>query len=369
MQKVPFLDIKLENDSIRDELLEVIADAIDASDFVLGPRLSSFEHAFAEYCGCEHAIGVSSGTDAIFLILKALGVRPGDEVITPPNVFIAAVEAIARTGARPVLVDVLEDTYNLDPAALVKAVSKHTRAIIPIHLFGQTCDMDAILDVAEAHGVAVIEDACQAHGALYKGKRAGSIGRAAAFSFYPTKNLAAIGDAGAVTTNDSELADRIRSLRHHAQREKNIHDDVGYNSRMDSVQAAVLEVKLRHLEAWNETRRSLAGRIRSQVRGGMFSFQRILEDTVPSYHILAARVLHRAMVHDQLDRAGIGWGRHIAMPIHLQPGYRFLGYKAGDFPVSERLSDELLSLPIYPGLKPEQADYVAQTLEKIVVSV
>jgi dTDP-4-amino-4,6-dideoxygalactose transaminase len=369
MQKVPFLDLTSQNEPIREELLDAIRGAVDDTDFVLGRRLESFESAFARYCDCGHAVGVNSGTDALFLALKALDVGPGDEVITPPNVFIAAVEVIARTGAKPVLVDVREDTFCIDPGAVAAAMTDRTRAIIPVHLFGQPCDMDAILEIAAQHGVAVIEDACQAHGAMYKGRRVGSLGTMAAFSFYPTKNLSAFGDGGAVTTNDEALADKIRRLRHHAQGQKNTHDAVGYNSRLDSLQAVVLEVKLAHLDTWNTARRQLADRIRSKVTNSGFAFQTVPPDSVPVYHILAARHARRERVHDALDQAGIGWGKHIAMPIHYQPGYQFLGYRRGTFPVTERLCDELVSLPIYPTLTNEQADYIAETLDRIEVSV
>ena len=369
MLKVPFLDLSSQNEPIRDEVFDAIREAIADCDFVLGPRLESFESAFAEHCDCQYGVGVHSGTEALFLAMRALDIGPGDEVITPPNVFIAAVEAIVRTGAKPVLVDVCEDTYCIDPSALADAVTKKTRAIVPVHLFGQPCDMDPILEIASSHDLHVIEDACQAHGATYKGKKVGSLGVVAAFSFYPTKNLGAFGDGGAVTTNNRDLAEKIKRLRHHAQSTKNTHDEVGYNSRLDSVQAAVLQVKLAYLDDWNKTRRMLADRIRSKVAAGDYAFQKILPDSLPAYHILAVRHPRRQLVHEQLDQAGIGWGKHIAMPIHFQPGYRFLGYKEGAFPVTEMLSNELVSLPIYPTLTTAQADYLAQTLDKVVVSV
>jgi dTDP-4-amino-4,6-dideoxygalactose transaminase len=369
MQKVPFLDLTSQNDPIRTEIFEAIQDTIDASDFVLGPRLQLFEAAFAEYCDCRYALGLHSGTEALFLALRALDIGPDDEVITPPNVFIAAVEAIVRTGARAVLADVNEYDFGLDPEAVAKVITKRTKAIIPVHLFGQLCDMDPILELASSHNIAVIEDACQAHGAEYKGRKVGSLGTVAAFSFYPTKNLGAFGDGGAITTNDAGIADKIKHLRHHAQSKKNTHDAVGYNSRLDSIQAAVLDVKLRHLDRWNERRRELADRVRSKVSGGEYMFQTILPDTLPAYHILAVRHPRRQLVHDQLDQSGIGWGKHIAMPIHFQPGYRILGYEPGAFPVSEMLCNELVSLPIYPTLTTAQADYVAQALNKVVVSV
>lgn len=368
-QRVPFLDLASQFSSIRNEIFDAIRETIDATDFVLGPRLQSFETAFAEYCDCKHAVGVNSGTEAIYLTLKALGIGDQDEVITPPNVFIAAAEAIVRTGAKLVLVDVSEDTFCIDPHAIARAVTKRTKAIIPVHLFGQVCDMDAILEIARTHDLHVIEDACQAHGATYKSKKVGSLGSAAAFSFYPTKNLAAFGDGGAVTTNDPKIAERIRMLRHHAQSEKNTHVDVGYNSRLDSIQAAVLSVKLPYLDEENNRRRELAARVRSGVAAVEYSFQKILSETTPAYHILAVRHPRRRLVHEQLDRAGIGWGKHIADPIHYQPGYRFLGHSKGSFPVSERLCEELISLPVYPTLTAEQADYVAETLDKVVVPV
>jgi dTDP-4-amino-4,6-dideoxygalactose transaminase len=368
-KKIPFLDLLSQNEPIRQELLDAVRETIDASDFVLGPRVDSFERAFADYCECRYAVGVNSGTDALFLILRALGVGPGDEVITVPNVFIAAVEAICHVGATPVFADVSEDTFCLDPVAAEKAVTRKTKAIIPIHLFGQCCDMDAILDVASACGARVIEDACQAHGATYKGRKVGSLGAAAAFSFYPTKNLSAFGDGGAVTTNDPELAERIRRLRHHAQKEKSVHDELGFNSRLDSLQAAVLRVKLRRLDAWNTARRELADRVRDRVAAGEYAFQRVLADSVPVYHILAVRHPRRQRVHEELDRAGIGWGGHITMPIHFQEGYRFLGYGKGSFPVAERLCEELVSLPIYPTLRVEDADDIARALSRVAISV
>jgi dTDP-4-amino-4,6-dideoxygalactose transaminase len=367
MTKIPFLDLVSENRSIRDQLLEAIRESVDAADFVLGPRLESFEKAFAEYCQCRHAVGVNSGTDALFLILRALDVGPGDEVITAPNVFIAAVEAICQVGATPVLADVAEDTFCLDARGIDKVMTKRTRAIVPIHLFGQPCDMDPILEVARE--IPVIEDACQAHGATYKERKAGSMGKAAAFSFYPTKNLSALGDGGAVTTNDDGLADRIRRLRHHAQKEKSMHVELGYNSRLDAMQAAVLSVKLRHLDEWNAARRRIADRIRGTVATGDFTFQRVLPGTSSAYHILAVRHPRRRLVHEELDRAGIGWGGHIAIPIHFQEGYRFLGYRKGSFPVAETLCEELVSLPIYPTLSMEAADRIAHALSRVAISV
>jgi len=369
VQKVPFLDLYSQIEPIRKEIVEAIENAIASSDFVLGPRLEAFEASFAEYCGSRHTVGVSSGTDALFLILKALGIGPGDEVITVPNVFIADVEAIAYTGATPVLVDVCEDTFCMDPDAVEAAVTDRTRAIIPVHLFGQPCDMVGLTAVARRHNLYVIEDACQAHGATLGGARVGSLGHAAAFSFYPTKNLGGMGDGGAVTTSDDALASRIRTLRHHAQAEKNSHAEIGYNCRLDSIQAAVLSVKLAYLDGWNARRSEFAERYRSKLAGRDFSFQAVVKGSEPVYHIFAARHPRRQVVQEQLRQAGIGFGNHIATPIHLQPGYRFLGYEEGAFPVSEKLSRELVSLPICPSLRPEQIDRVIEVLQKESVSV
>jgi dTDP-4-amino-4,6-dideoxygalactose transaminase len=369
IQKVPFLDLHSHILPIRTELSRAIEDAVDATDFVLGPRVEAFESTFARYCDCEYTVGVNSGTDALHLALRAIGVGAGDEVIAPPNMFVAAIEAIEYTGARPVLVDVLEDTYCIDPDAIRRAVTERTKAIIPVHLFGQPCDMDEIMKIADEHGLSVIEDACQAHGALYKGKKVGSLGHAAAFSFYPTKNLSAFGDGGAVTTNDPQIDRKVRMLRHHAQSEKNTHVGIGYNSRLDSIQAAVLKVKLSYIDEWNSKRRALADRVRSKLSNSGFEFQKVLKDTTSVYHILAVSHPKRHLVHEQLDQSGIGWGKHIAIPIHEQPGYRHLGYEKGAFPVTEKLCIELVSLPIYPTMTIEQADYVASSLSRVAVSV
>ncbi|MFQ5511650.1 MAG: DegT/DnrJ/EryC1/StrS family aminotransferase [Candidatus Krumholzibacteriia bacterium] len=369
IHRVPFLDLNSQIEPIRSEIYSAIQTTIDASDFVLGPQLEAFESAFADYCGTRYAVGVSSGTDALYLTLRAIGVGPGDEVVTTPNMFIAAVEAIARTGATPVLVDVLEDTYCIDPEALESAVTDRTRAVIPVHLFGTPADMDPLMALAARRGFQVIEDACQAHGATYGGERVGAIGHAAAFSFYPTKNLGGFGDGGAITTDDPDIERRVRMLRHHAQSERNTHTEVGYNSRLDGIQAAVLKTKLPHLDRWNSRRRELALRYREGLRGSDYSLQEVPEQTETVYHVFAARHPRRELVHEQLDQSKVGYGRHIARPIHEQPGYRFLGYDRGAFPVSEKLCDEVVSLPIYPSMTEAQVDYVVDALVKVNVSV
>jgi dTDP-4-amino-4,6-dideoxygalactose transaminase len=369
LQTVPFLDLKAQTEQIREEVIEAIGSTIDSSMFVLGPQLERFEISFSQYCGCDHTIGVSSGTAALHVALVALGVGPGDEVITAPNTFVATIEAILHAGAQPVLADVKEDTFCIDPERVESAITKKTKAIIPIHLFGQPCDMDALCSLAEQHGLFILEDACQAHGAFFKGKRAGSLGHAAAFSFYPSKNLGAFGDGGAVTTSDAEIAKRIKALRHHAQFEKNRHTTIGYNYRLDCIQAAVLNVKLRYLDQWNDRRREIAKRYMSGLEGTDYRFQAVLPEAVSSYHIVAARHPNSKLVTDTLDENQIGWGRHFAVPVHLQPGYRFLGYEEGSFPVSERLAGELISLPVYPEMTNAQVDYVVNALSKVNVPI
>jgi dTDP-4-amino-4,6-dideoxygalactose transaminase len=367
IRSVPFLELKAQLESIREEIDAAIHDTIDSSAFILGPQVELFEHNFAEYCGCKHAVGVSSGTAALHVALVASGVGAGDEVITVPNTFVATVEAILYTGATPVFTDVEEDTFCLEPKRLERVITSKTKAIIPVHLFGQPCDMAAINAVAERYGLFVLEDACQAHGARLDGKMAGSLGHAAAFSFYPSKNLGAFGDGGAITTDDPELARKIRALRHHAQFESSVFSTLGFNYRLDSLQAAVLNVKLRRLDGWNEKRRQLANRYRSNLSGMDFRFQESIPESVSSRHIMAVRHRDQKRIHDVLDEHHIGWGRHITAPIHLQPGYRFLGYDRGSLPVSERLADELVSLPIYPELSTDQVDYVTDALSKVIV--
>jgi dTDP-4-amino-4,6-dideoxygalactose transaminase len=366
---VPFVDLKAQLRGLRGEIDAAIQRSLDSTDFILGEQLSEFETQFANYCDCEFGIGTSSGTAALHLVLAALGVGRGDEVVTVPNTFIATVEAILYTGATPVFADVDEETYCIDPDAIERAITPRTRAIIPVHMFGQPCDMESILAVAKRHGVEVIEDACQAHGATFMGRKVGSLGRAAAFSFYPTKNLGAMGDAGAITTNDRELAKEVRALRHHAQFKPNVFPAVGYNYRLDTIQAAVLGVKLRHLDQWNERRRTIAEGYRKKLKGSAYSFQAHVSGSVSSYHIMAVRHPRRHVVHEFLDKAGVGWGGHIVPPIHEQPGYRHLVRNGESFPVSEALSRELISLPVYAELTDDQIEYIVDVLGRVEVPV
>jgi dTDP-4-amino-4,6-dideoxygalactose transaminase len=368
-RRVPFVDLSAQLSGLRENIDAAINRTLDSTDFVLGEQLGEFEAQFAKYCDCQHAVGVSSGTAALHLILAALGIGRGDEVITVSNTFVATVEAILYTGATPVFADVDEESFCIDPVAVERAVTPNTRAIVPVHIFGQPCDMESILAIAKKHDLDVVEDACQAHGATFMGKKVGSFGTAAAFSFYPTKNLGAMGDAGAITTNDEELARKLRALRHHAQFEPNVFAAVGYNYRLDSIQAAVLSVKLRHLGGWNARRRAIADRYRKALKGSKYSFQKPVAGSVPVYHIMAVRCRNRSLVQESLDGAGIGWGRHIATPIHKQPGYTHLVRSGERFPVVESLSEELVSLPVYPELTDEQVDHVVDVLGRVEVSV
>jgi len=367
--KVPFLDLKAHHEPIRQQLEAAIAEVIDCNAFAGGPFVAKFEGEFATYCGARFAIGVGNGTDALWLSLLALGVGPGDEVVTVPNTFMATAEAISYSGARPVFVDIDEQTYTLNPNLLEKALTPKTKAIIPVHLFGQTADMEPILAVASKHGVPIIEDACQAHGATYKGRKAGTIGLAGCFSFYPGKNLGAFGEAGAVVTNDPELKTKVQTLRDHGQNRKYLHSMIGWNARMDGIQAAVLSLKLKNLDVANARRRAHA-RLYDELLSGIDGIVTPSEAPCgqPVYHIYAVRVKERDRVLQRLAERGIACGIHYPIPIHLQDAYHWLGYRRGSFPVAERCSTEFLSLPMYPELTSEQIQLVAGELKVCVRS-
>ena len=365
---VPFLNLKAQHAPFKAEFASAIQEVIDAGAFAGGPFVTKFEEEFAAYCECEHAIGLGSGTDALWLTLLALGVGPGDEVITCPNSFMATAEAITYCGAKPVFVDVNEHAHTMYPAALAKAINLHTKAIIPIQLFGQPADMDPILQIAREHALPVVEDACQAHGARYKGKRCGTLGIAGSFSFYPGKNLGAFGEAGGVTTNDAELAQKIRVLRDHGQIRKYHHTMIGWNCRMDGIQGAVLSIKLRQLERGNDLRRKHAAHYHegfAEVEGIVLPAQMNYARHV--YHIYPIRVQNRDRVMRSLEGKGIGCGIHYPVPIHLQECYRSLGYQRGDFPIAERAADEFVSLPMFPELTyPDVEDVIVAVKEAVV---
>ncbi|MFQ5498167.1 MAG: DegT/DnrJ/EryC1/StrS family aminotransferase [Candidatus Zixiibacteriota bacterium] len=359
---IPYLDLRAEYAALKPEIDSAISAVIDSSSYVLGAAVDSFEDNFAKYCGTRHCTGVSSGTAALVLALRALEIGPGDEVITAANTFVATVAAIVQVGAKPVLVDVDPVTRNIDPALIELALCQRTKAIVPVHLYGHIAPMDKIMALAEQSGTAVIEDAAQAHGAEYDRARAGSIGRMAAFSFYPAKNLGAFGEAGAVTTNDADLDKKLRMLRDHGSTEKYKHDLIGYNARMDGIQGAVLGVKLKYLDKWNERRRRVAAQYSKELIN--------LPVTTPSecggssdvYHVYVIETDRRTELKSYLSEAGIPTLIHYPIPVHKQKATTFLGYKDGDFPVTERLADQILSLPIHPYLSSEQVSYVAQQI-------
>lgn len=361
---VPFLDLRRHHAPLRKELTAAFEAVVDASAFTSGPFVSRFEQDFAAYCGSKFCVGVGSGTDALWLALLALGIGPGDEVITVPMTFMATAEAITYAGAKPVFVDIDPSTYTLDPQALESAITPRTRAIIPVHLYGQTADMEPILQIAQRHGLKVIEDACQAHGATYRGKRAGSLGDAGCFSFYPGKNLGAFGEAGAIVTDSEEMSRKVQMFRDHGQARKYHHDVVGWNARMDGIQGAVLGIKLKHLDEHNQARRRHAEQYRAllgDLPGVTLPFERSQSQHV--YHLFVIRVSERDRVLKELENRGIHCGIHYPIPVHLQEAYRSLGLGRGSFPVSERSADEVLSLPMYPELTGEQIESVARELE------
>lgn len=365
--KVPFLDINAHHVSIRSEIDAEIQKVIDEGAFAGGPWVSKFEEEFAQFCGAPYAIGLGSGTEALWLALLALGVGAGDEVVTVPNTFMATAEAITYCGAKPVFVDVDECTYTMDPSGLERAITPMTKAIIPVHLFGQPANMDAISEIAKRHGIPVIEDACQAHGAEYKGRKVGTLGDAACFSFYPGKNLGAFGEAGAVVTKDEVLRDKIRVLRDHGQVRKYHHSLVGWNARMDGIQAAVLRVKLRHLARGNQMRMAHAAQY-DRGLGGISEIitQGVSPDVRHVYHIYAIRVRDRNEVMRYLSTKDVVCAIHYPVAIHLQEAYRGLGYCAGAFPVAERCAEEFVSLPMFPELTEAQIDYVIQSVIEAV---
>src|SRR6266704_3101022 len=366
--KVPFLDLKAHHAPIIDEFDGAIREVIESSAFAGGPFVERFEEEFAAYCGSKHAIGVGNGTDALWLTLLAFGIGEGDEVITVPNTFIATAEAITYCKARPVFVDVDQDTFTMNPAELKRSLTARTKAIIPVHLFGQPANMNPILEFARMHGLFVIEDAAQAHGAEYKGRKAGTMGDAGCCSFYPGKNLGAFGEAGAVVANDAELREKIQVLRDHGQARKYYHTLVGWHCRMDGIQAAVLSIKLGHLAGGNLLRREHALQY-NQAFAGIDEVATPFEANYARhvYHVYAIRVQERDEVRRRLEEKEIGCAVHYPIPIHLQEACRNLGYTAGAFPVAENLAGEFLSLPMFPELTEEQIEHVARCVSETVV--
>jgi dTDP-4-amino-4,6-dideoxygalactose transaminase len=385
---VPFLDLITPHVEMEDELADVFRAALRQGAFVGGKMVEEFERAFAAFCGTQHAVGVGSGTDALRFALMAAGVEPGDTVITVPHTFIATVEAISQAGARPAFVDIDPSTFSMDPAKLEeflvsrcvfnpatgkllhKATGSLVTAVVPVHLYGQPAHMDPILSLARQYNLKVIEDACQAHGAQYNSaregqwKQAGAMGQAAAFSFYPGKNLGACGEAGAITTNDAALAQKCRMLRDHGQARKYYHDLEGYNGRLDAIQAGILLAKLRHLPRWNELRRQAAAEYDRLLSGSNHGLALPVEPSWAKsvYHLYVVRTPNRDAMIQHLAAQGIGSGIHYPIPLHLQKAYSSLGYQRGDFPASEQAAAEILSLPMFPQFQPEQQQRVAAAI-------
>lgn len=367
-RNVPFVDLGAQYRTIASEMGQAISQVIRETDFILGREVHLFEEEFAAFCEAHYAIGVDSGTSALELALRAFDIGPGDEVITAANSFIASALAISHAGGTPVLVDVDPYTYTLDVTAIERAITRRTKAVIPVHLYGHPADMDPIRQLADKHGLVVIEDACQAHGARYKGKRVGSLGHAAAFSFYPGKNLGAYGDGGMVVTNDRKVAKRLEMLRNYGQKEKYKHLFRGYNRRLDTMQAAILRVKLKYLEKWNAARRWNAMLYQKHLEGSGVVVPGEAGGAEAVWHLYVIRTGRRDALKEHLAGKGVNAGIHYPVPIHLQPAYEDLGHKRGDFPVTEAYADRILSLPLYAELTPEQIEHVSSAISEFLAA-
>jgi dTDP-4-amino-4,6-dideoxygalactose transaminase len=371
MMQIKFVDLGRQNKEIEKELLPIMSNIINRCDFILGKEVGLFEKEFANFIGAKYALGVGNGTDALHLCLKSLNIKANDGVIVPVNTFIATALSVVYLGARPIFVDCNEKNFNLDidqVKMLLKKFRKKLRikAIIPVHLYGQCCDMDEILSIAKEYDIKVIEDACQAHGAKYKNKSAGTFGIAAAFSFYPGKNLGCFGDGGAVVTNDEEIYKKILMLRNYGQREKYIHIEVGFNSRLDTLQAGVLRIKLKYLAKWNQQRQEIAKLYFKKLLNENIILPQVDPDFEHIWHLFVIRIKtnQRDELRQYLKEKGIETGIHYPIPLHLSPAFKYLGYKRGDFPVAEKISDEILSLPMFPGMTEDEIDYISTTIAK-----
>ncbi len=363
-QTIPLVDLKAQYRSIKTDVMAAIESILDGMQLFLGENVVGFEREFADFCGVSDCVGVATGTDALFLALRACGVGPGDEVITVSNTFIATVEAILLAGATPVLVDVDHDTLTIDPRAVAEHVTPRTKAVIPVHLYGRLADMDGINEVARRHGLAVVEDACQAHGATRGGKRAGSFGNAGCFSSYFSKNLGAYGEAGAVVTNDNKIADRVRQLRNHGSTARYYHAEFGTNSRLDEIQAVVLRIKLRHLDRWNNDRRAIAATYDRQLADSGVKPLPAGNGEDHAYHLYVVRTELRDWLRPRLDAVGISTAIHYPVPIHLQPAWATLGLPAVHLPVTEAAANHILSLPMYPELSESHISYICDQVAR-----
>jgi dTDP-4-amino-4,6-dideoxygalactose transaminase len=365
---VPYFDLKAQYGLLREEILEAQSRVCQNSAFILGEEVERFEQAFAKYCEVKHCVALNSGTSALHLALLAAGIGAGDEVITTSNTFIATAEAIVYTGATPVFVDIHPETANIDPERIEAAITERTRAIIPVHLYGRPANLDSILEIAEGHRLLLIEDACQGHGARYAGKRVGGFGHAAAFSFYPTKNLGAYGEGGALTTNDDGVASIARSLRSHGEATRYLHKYVGYNYRMDGLQAAVLNVKIKYLDQWTAMRQTSAGLYRRLLRDANL---RLLEDPTGTecvYHLFVAYVENRDRVRSELEKLGVQTAVHYPKPVHLQEAFSYLERSPASLPFTEHACEQVLSMPLFPEMTEEQVSYAARCLAEVVGS-
>jgi len=372
--KVPFVDLTWQNQPLQAKITEAIQTVIDRGDFVLGQALAEFETAFAQACGVEYAVGVASGTAALALALQAYGIGAGDEVLVPANTFVATLMGVIQAGAKPILVDCHLDTALIDLAAAAQKITPKTRAILPVHLYGQMVSPQQLQDFARSYNLIIFEDAAQAHLASREGYRAGSVGVAAGFSFYPSKNLGAFGNGGMLVSNDPEISQKARSLRNYGAPSKYFHTDIGTNSRLDSIQAAILNIKLPHLESWNRSRHRAArqyDRLLAPLADQGILPVRDETETGHVYHLYVIRILphcsvERQQLQEQLTAVGIQTGIHYPIPCHLQPAYRYLGYQQGDFPNAETLCEEIVSLPMYPGISEEQIDIVVEQITAII---
>jgi dTDP-4-amino-4,6-dideoxygalactose transaminase len=365
---IPLVDLRAQYATIADEVDAAMHGVVEQADFILGHDVDAFEAEFAEYCGTAHAVGLDSGLSALELGIRALAIGPGDQVLTPVNSFIASSSAISMAGATPVWVDADPETHNLDLDAARAAITSRTKAIMVVHLYGQPVDMDAIASLAREHGLPVIEDACQAHGARWAGRRAGSFGDFAAFSFYPGKNLGAYGDAGMLTTSDPDLAERVRTMRNYGQRRKYEHVTLAWNRRLDTIQAAVLRVKLRRLDGWNEARRRHAAQYERLLEDSDVVLPRAISGAEHVFHLYVVQVSEPTQLQAQLAERGISAGLHYPVPIHLQGAYRERGLGPGSYPVAERLARQVLSLPMYPELRPEQVQRVSDAVRELAAA-
>lgn len=363
---VPWMDLRQQYDSLRDEVLTALDDVACSSSFVLGPHVERFEQLFAAYTGARHCVAVNSGTSALHLALICAGVGPGDEVITVPMTFVATSWAISYVGANPVFVDVDPATYTMNVDQVEKQITRRTKALLPVHLYGQPADLTPLREIAERHGIPVIEDAAQSHGARYQGKAAGTIGQSGCFSFYPGKNLGAYGEGGAVVTNDDGIASRLRALRDHAQGQRYHHDEVGFNYRMDAFQGAVLSIKLKHLERWTENRRLLAARYKELLADLPLKLPAEAHDRRHVWHLFVVLHRERDRIRQMLAERGVTTGLHYPVPVHLQKAYRHLRYRVDDFPVAEQIARECLTLPLYPEMTQAHQDQVVQALHEVM---